>query len=237
MAQKKRQANLKKPALKPELVLVAHSAKTAVAAKPKKSPKKQKKHIRKKNSIAKYFKLRIKQRTFALIVASVAIVAIVIVWLTASQAVLQANKMFDSAQSVAGSAYEAVKQEAELVKIIGNNDQRAREIVNYQSAPAELQKFIMADYRQFKKLCIANGVLSDDVGYELSGVIYDSYAVAKRSCNGTETVIFKNFNKNWALVFSGNIDPPCTLVNDLEIPQGAAMYCAQDGVRYVNANP
>lgn len=237
MAQKKRQANLKKPALKPELVLVAHSAKTAVATKPKKSPKKSKKRNRRKNGIAKYFKFRIKQRTFALIVACVTLVAIVIVWLAASQAVLQTNKMFDSAQSVAGSAYEAVKQEAKLVKIIGNNDQRAREIINYQSAPAELQKFIMADYRRFKKQCIANGKLSDDIGYELSAVIYDTYAVAKRSCNGTDTVIFKKFDNGWALVFSGNIDPPCTLVNDLEIPQGASMYCALDGVRYVNANP
>ena len=237
MAQKKRQTSSKKPVIKPELVLTAHKPKRTNPPKHKKqaaNPKKQKQH---KKHFAKYLRIRIKQRTFVVIVAAVTVVAIIITWLFVSQALKQADAMLEDAKNVAGSAYVAVKQEANLIKIIGSNRQRASEIVNYQSAPAELQKFIMADYRQFKKQCIANATLSDDVGYELSSVIYDSFAVAKRSCNGTDTAIFKKFDEKWAVVFSGNIDPPCSLVNDLEIPQGASMYCAQDGVRYVNANP
>jgi hypothetical protein len=95
----------------------------------------------------------------------------------------------------------------------------------------------MDDYKVFKKQCTVNDKISSDVGYELHSVIYDSYAVVKRTCNGTDTAILKKFGSTWAIAFSGNVLPPCTVTNDLDIPQGASYYCVQDGVTYVNPNP
>lgn len=234
MAQKK--APRKKLSIKPEEVLIARK-KTAIS-KPQPAPKKAiKKPKKKRIALRKYGKIRIRQSVFFSIVSIILAIAVVITWMQVQASVRDTTASLDASVKTANSTYVIAKKEADLIKIIGTKLQRQSEIKNYQSAPTDLQKFVTADYKQFKQQCIANGKLSDDVSYEVGSVIYDSFAVVKRTCNGTDTAILKKFGEKWAIAFSGNVLPPCSVTNDLNIPQGASYYCEQNGVTYINPNP
>lgn len=234
--QKNRQSkNTPKRTIKPEEVLVVRpKQKTVIRTTKKVAPPKKK---RPKLRIKKYANMRVRQPVFKLIVVAFLCVAVAVAWFFVSESLRETNRSLDASAKAANGMFVAAKAEADLVRIIGTKTQRANEIINYQSAPKDLQSFVMSDYRTFKKQCIANGKLSNDISYELNNVIYDEFAVAKRTCNGTDTAIFKKFDGKWALVFSGNVLPKCSLVNDLNIPQGATMYCSQDDIRYLNPNP
>jgi len=234
MAQKK--APRKNHNIKPEEVIVAH--KKVVVLKPKAVPKKVIKKPKKKHlGLRKYGKIRVRQSVFFSIISIILAIAVAITWVRVQESVRDTTANLDASARTANSTYVIAKKEADLIKIIGTKLQRQSEIKNYQSAPTDLQKFVTSDYKQFKQQCIANGKLSDDVGYEVSSVIYDSFAVVKRTCNGTDTAILKKFGDKWAVAFSGNVLPPCSVTNDLNIPQGASYYCEQNSVMYINPNP
>lgn len=240
MAAKSPKAKPKKTAsIKPEAVLRAKPRKTLsvqkkIAAPPKKTHHK-KSHLG--ASIRRFLKKRIPRRVFLPIVAIILAIAVVVTGLSVLQSVRTTNTLLDRAAKQANVPFLIAKKEADLIRIIGTSTKRQAEIENYQSAPADLQAFMMKDYRQFKEQCIAAGALPDDVGYKVENVIYDSYAIIKRSCNGAETAIAKKFENGWAIAFSGNVLPPCSLINDYDIPQGASYYCQQNGITYINPNP
>lgn len=235
MAEKKKPQNSK---IKPEEVIRAK--KRVVVSQPKPVPKprpKPKKRHKKHISVKKIANKRVNNPIFVSILAIVLSIFVVFTWVYVSRSVKETNNNLDQASKSANGVYLIAKKEAELIKIIGTKMKRQSEVVNYQSAPDDLQKFVDADYKIFKQQCIVNGKLPSGVSYEISNIIYDSYAVIKRGCNGTESTILKKFDKKWAVVFSGNIYPACSLVNDLDIPQGASMYCDLNGVTYLNPNP
>ncbi len=226
--------NRKKVRLQPEEVYVARPKKVSV---PKPAPKKKVKKSKPKVHIKKYARIRVRRSVFVMVVVATLSIAVAITWIVVKQSILETNKSLQASAKTANGMFIAAKTEADLIRIIGTKKQRASEIINFQSAPVDLQKFIMDDYKTFKKQCTVNGKISSDVGYELKSVIYDAYAVVKRTCNGTDTAILKKFGATWAIAFSGNVLPPCTVTNDLDIPQGASYYCTQDGGTYVNPNP
>lgn len=231
-APKKKARNL----FKPEIVYRAQPKKPArVLVKPKKKPSKKSKSV--KLPIKKTLNKRVRRRVFYPIVAIVVAFFVVMTFMQVRSSVTDTNTLLTGASSHANDSYVIAKKEADLIKIIGTKFQRRSEIVNYQSAPADLRSFVDTDYRAFKSACITDNKLTGAVRYEISNVEYDKFAVIKRTCNGgTDTVILEKFDK-WGVVFSGNIYPPCSLTNDLNVPQGASYYCMYDGVRYINPNP
>ena len=240
MSAKSPKAKPKKPtAIKPEAVLRAKPKTTPPL--PKKAVARPKKTHHKKShlggTVRRLLKKRIPRRVFLPIVAIVLAGAVVVTGSAVLQSVKTTNTLLDKAAKQANVPFLIAKKEADLIRIIGTSTKRQAEIENYQSAPADLQAFMMKDYRQFKEQCIAAGALPDDVGYKVENVIYDSYAIIKRSCSGTETAIAKKFENGWAIAFSGNVLPPCSLINDYDIPQGASYYCQQNSITYINPNP
>jgi|GEM_PF-1122271 len=235
MAQKK--TTRKKRPLQPEEVILARAKPKSITPKapPKKSVKKPKKHP---IHWRKYARLRVRKDVFYSLISIVLAIVVVFTWMHVSESVRDIHNNLNASTRTANATFLVAKKEADVIRVIGTKLQRQSEIKNYQSATPDLQKFVSSDYRTFKQQCIANGTLSDDVGYEVSSVIYDAYAVVKRTCNGgTDTAILKKFNDKWALVFSGNVYPPCSTLNDLNIPQGASYYCTQNDVPYINPNP
>lgn len=221
---------------KPEEVIVARH-KVAKKAIPKKQPKRPTRRPKKVVHWRRFLRFRVRKDVFYSLISIILAFTMIVTWIQVRASIRDTNKNLTASSRTADATYLVAKKEADLIRIIGTKTQRQNEIKNFQSAPIGLQKFIASDYRTFKQQCIANGKLSNDVGYEVSNVIYDSYAVVKRTCNGTSTAILKNFNGKWATAFSGNVNPPCTVTNDLDIPQGASYYCEQNGVIYINPNP
>ena len=222
--------------LKPEAILRAHPKKRVVKpVKQKKKPAKKPKavHI----PVRKLLNKRVRRKVFYPVIAIILAIVVVITFLQVRASILDTNALLTAASSHANDSYVIAKKEADLVKIIGTKLQRRSEIVNYQSAPADLRAFADTDYRTFKSSCITDNKINGEVRYEISSVEYDKFAVVKRTCNGgTDTVILEKFDR-WAVIFSGNVYPPCTLTNDLDVPQGASYYCMYDGVKYINPNP
>ncbi|MFO0882455.1 MAG: hypothetical protein U0491_03320 [Candidatus Saccharimonadales bacterium] len=236
MAKKTPARSRTKVSFKPELVLRANPKKPA---QPKRVQNKTvKKHPKSRPvPVKKILNKRVRRRVFYPVVAIVLAFFVVITFLQVRSSVAGTNALLTSSAKRANDGYVVAKKEADLIKIIGTKLQRRSEIVNYQSAPNDLRAFADTDYRAFKTTCIKNGSLSNDVRYEISNVEYDKFAVIKRTCNGgTDTVILEKFDK-WGVVFSGNVYPPCSLTNDLDVPQGASYYCMYNGVRYINPNP
>jgi len=236
MATKRRK---KVPAYKPEAVLRARpkAAPQPVAVKKPTKKAKKRRSVSFFTRIRRFGRHRLPRSVFLSILGIILGTVVVAVGVYVQHSVHETNVNLAEASKTADQSFLVAKKEADLIRIIGTKAKRQSEIVNYQSAPSSLQAFMTADYRAFKQQCVANGMLADDVGYELNNVIYDSYAVVKRTCNGTDTAILKRFGNAWTVAFSGNVLPPCSLVNDLTIPQGASYYCAQGGVRYLNPNP
>ena len=220
--------------IKPEQVIVAKKVAKPKSPPPKPTPKN---HHKRRSLLKSLFSKKLKPTTFVSIVIIVFVVSVVVVGIMVSKSVKQTNISLDHARSTSDSMYLLAKKEADVIKLIGSKPKRQLEIINYQSAPTELQAFAEKDYKEFKQQCIINGNLSANVSYEIANVIYDKYAVVKRSCDGSELSILKKFDNKWAVVFSGNNLPSCSIVNDMDIPQGATMYCDQNGVQYLNPNP
>lgn len=229
----------KKPAVRPEAVFRARPKPVTQKPASKKQPlkKRHKKQLGWLKAVRRFGHKHVPRRLFVAIVAIVLTAAVIATGVLVQESVSQTNQLLTEAAEQANNSFLIAKKEADLVRIIGTKTKRQSEITNYQSASAGLQSFMNADYRQFKASCIANGSLPSDVGYEVTNVIYDSFAVIKRTCNGTDTVILKKFDSGWAIVFSGNVLPACSLVNDFAIPQGASYHCEQNGVTYLNPNP
>lgn len=225
--------------IKPEEVIRARKRVTEKPPKPAPKPKKQKpkKRHTKHHYVNKLFGKKLKSPVFYSLVIVILAFFVILTWVFVSKAVEQTNNSLDQSSATSNTMYLFAKKEAEIIKIIGPKQKRQTEIVNFQGAPKDLQYFVETDYKDFKQQCIVNGKLPDGVSYEISNIIYDKFAIVKRNCNGAEMSILKKFDKKWSLVFSGNNLPSCSLVNDLDIPQGATMYCDQNGVRYLNPNP
>lgn len=236
MASKKPAKHLKRIP-KAEAVLRAKPKPKPIAKKPvapKKKPAKRRNiHLPLRSLLHK----RVKKPVFYTIIACFLAVVAIVTFLQVRTSVLQTNQLLEAASTRANDSFLFAKKEAELVRIIGTKLERRSEIINYQSAPADLRAFAEADYRTFKANCVVDKKIDGTVRYKIENVPYDSFARITRTCNGgTDTVLLKKFD-TWAVIFSGNVLPPCTLTNDLDVPQGIAYYCTYDGVSYINPNP
>lgn len=225
--------------IKPEQVI--HAKKRVIEKPQKPAPKlkrvKPKKNRNKHSLLKILFSKKLKSPIFNTIVMIVLVFFVILTCVIVSKSIKQTNILLDQSNATSNTMYLFAKKQAEIIKIIGPKQKRQSEIVNFQSAPKDLQEFVEADYKEFKQQCIVNGKLQDGVSYEISNIIYDKFATVSRNCNGAESSILRKFDKKWSVVFSGNNLPKCSLINDLDIPQGASMYCDQNGVSYVNPNP
>lgn len=236
---KKTKKIIKKQNLKPEEILRAKKRSVGLPQKPLPKPVKPapKKRHKKTLSLKKLGQRKVKNPICISIIAIFLAIVVIIVWVLVAKSVKETNNSLDASEKSANGMYIVAKKEADLIRVIGTKLKRQSEVVNYQSAPADLQKFIDADYKAFKQQCMVNGKITNNVGYEVTSIVYDSYAVIKRNCDGNDTLILKKFDTKWAVVFSGNVLPTCSTVNDFDIPQGASMNCEQNGVVYLNPNP
>ena len=232
----KKPRSAKKQSIKPEAIIRATPKRRIAAPKPpqKKPTKKQRRvHI----PLRAFLHKRVKKPIFYSIVACFVAIVSVVTFMQVRTAVTNTSDLLAAASQRANDSFLFAKKEADLVRIIGTKLERRSEIVNYQSAPADLRAFADADYRSFKANCITDKKIVGTVRYKIENVPYDSFARITRTCNGgTDTVLLKKFD-TWAVIFSGNVQPPCTLTNDLDVPQGIAYYCTYDGISYINPNP
>lgn len=230
MAQKK---PIKKSASKkitPEVVYVAKPKKPVATKKPiKKTAKKS----HKKPLLLK----RVNKHLFYSIIFIVGVVVTLFVWVYVATQVNKATVVFDAAEAVARNSGVNRSSDLQTVRVVGSDEKLKSEIINLQSAPPDLQAYILKDYRLFKQTCVVNGQLIDTASYELEGVVYDTFAKIRRECNGSDSLILKKFDSGWSVIFTGNAYPECSLVNDLNVPKGMAYNCTQNGVTYINANP
>jgi hypothetical protein len=224
---------------KPEEIIKATSRSKNKPKKQSNKPKIVKSKKRSKNFInfKKISRIKVNKFTIIFIFAVCLLVCVLVVWLYVAKAIKQTNQLYDSSIKIANNMYIVAKKEADLSRVIGTKDVRRSEIINLQSASNSLQRYIEYDYRNFKQSCMVNNKLPDNVGYEIVNVVYDSYALVRKNCQGSENEILKKFDKNWSVVFTGNILPQCSMVNDLAIPQGIMMYCEQNSATYLNPNP
>lgn len=229
MAKKKPSAKVTKARnFKPEIVYFAKKPKPIVVKKPKKAVKKHHRPLKIR---------RVNRKSFYAIIFVVALITTVLVWTYVTAQVRQATKIFDSAQQITSNSALKNYKQLSVARAVGSDEKLKSEIINLQSGPADLQKYVLTDYRIFKQGCVVNGQLIDNTSYEIVNVIYDKFAVIARTCSGTDKAILKKFDVGWAIAFSGNVYPPCSLTNDLAIPQGASLYCVQNGITFVNPNP
>lgn len=122
-------------------------------------------------------------------------------------------------------------------KLIGTKDQLASEIINYQSAPTDLQNWVLKDYFVFKSKCIVNGEYIGPASYEINNVTYDEYAKILMNCAGEDQQIVAKVGGSWAVVAAGKAAPDCNDVNSLAIPMGIAPTCTDGKTLYPNPNP
>jgi hypothetical protein len=121
---------------------------------------------------------------------------------------------------------------------IGTYNQLKKEIVGFNKATsADLQAYVLKDYKNFKKSCVVNGEISNPVYYELENFVYNTFARIKRGCNGHERIILKKFNNRWAVVYVDNKMISCEMVNAFSIPQPISYNCENKGVVFINPNP
>lgn len=123
------------------------------------------------------------------------------------------------------------------MSLMGNDANYPNEIINFQSAPADLQEFVLRDYKAHKSQCIVNGTFAGPLRYEIVNIVYDTYARIEKECAGTDTLIVKKMSGVWTAVFSGNDWLECDDVNAFDVPQGIAYYCREGTVTYTNPNP
>jgi hypothetical protein len=219
--------------IKPEMVYTALPRK---AIKPKPAKKPQKKKVHKKHQPTKA-EQRTQNRMVRRALGACISLILLIVALYILTGLFKLERIFDESIRTTEVLNSIDKDAAAKARIAGSNSALQAQIVNFQSAPQDLQSFITQDYRNFKNSCIVNGQISPDVGYEVVAVVYDSFAKVARTCGGTTTALLKRFESGWTEVFSGNVPPACSLVNDLAIPKGLAATCVEQGASYQNPNP
>jgi hypothetical protein len=187
----------------------------------------------------KSFKLSKKSLTF-LRYAGMVVVGLLIVTFFSSylgnsrdEASLTYNGVLISADNLL--AYN--EDQIAIADLVGTRKQLISEVAGYQSAPTDLQDYVLKDYRAFKKTCIANFQLLDDTKYFIKNVVYDKYALVSKYCDGVQNNILAKINDVWTVIYNGNALIPCSLVNDFSIPQGVSMRCTLNGTSYLNPNP
>lgn len=141
----------------------------------------------------------------------------------------------DTNETIAAGAY--TKDTVQRMRLIGKPDTYPAEIANYQSAPEDLQPFILDDYKMLKTQCIVNGGFAGPVSYAIVNVVYDSFARIEKNCNGADTLLLKKMSGTWTVIYSGNDLPKCSDVNAFGIPQGISYNCRDGFVTYTNPNP
>ncbi len=141
----------------------------------------------------------------------------------------------DTNETIAAGAY--TKDTVQRMRLIGKPDTYPAEIANYQSAPEDLQPFILDDYKMLKTQCIVNGSFAGAVSYAIVNVVYDSFARIEKNCNGADTLLLKKMSGTWTVIYSGNDLPTCSDVNAFGIPQGISYKCRDGFVTYTNPNP
>ena len=129
------------------------------------------------------------------------------------------------------------EKQTALAKVVGGPKELVLEMEGFQSASPDLQEYVLKDYRKFKQNCVVNGQLLDDTSYVLKSVVYDSYALVGKYCNGVQNDVLVKMSGVWTIVYSNNDLMPCSLVNDYSIPKGISLRCADNGVTYLNPNP
>jgi hypothetical protein len=219
---------------KPEIIYRALPKRVAKKpVKPHKAPKKKPKKILRRPKLT-VRQRKIKERTLTHALTAVIFVLVSLMIFFVLNSLIDANRIYDYLRDNPPTTEVPGSKEA---KIIGTDKKLETEITNFQSAPTDLQAYILKTYRDFKKDCIVNDQPRKDVSYKLESTVYDAYAKASRNCGGQETVLLKKFENGWAEVFIGNTLPPCSLVNDLTLPKGLINKCIDDKTIYLNPNP
>ncbi|HOR23257.1 hypothetical protein KBB76_02235 [Candidatus Saccharibacteria bacterium] len=131
--------------------------------------------------------------------------------------------------------YDAV--DINQAKAIGPVGRLKKEIIGYDKAASDLQLYILNDYKQYKKSCMANGYLVDKIAYELVEFTYNQFALISMDCGGKEYKILKKIDDQWKVIYSSSMTIPCSLVNDFGVPQAISYQCLNNGTLYVNPNP
>lgn len=213
--------------IKPELsykVIPKKQAKNVAKKKPK--PKKNHKTI----------KLLIKYKHITVLLFVIAVLLGVAYWYI-NETIKSTTALYDNSVLVARSFLTVNSRDVQVASVVGSNEQLAKEIENYQSAPDDLKTFLLKDYRAFKGNCVVNGKLIGPVEYKVENVVYDQYARLKRTCISNDSAIVAKIGGRWSVVTAGNSLPECRVVNDLNLPQGVTLNCTDGMVIYTNPNP
>lgn len=168
------------------------------------------------------------------------IVIIVFVTTLASGVVfVRAYQAYNALRSANESASDALysKEMVEKMRLIGDGTNYPNEIINYQSAPQDLQNFLVQDYKKLKTGCIINGQFAGTLQYTVVNVVYDSFARIEKNCNGADTLLLSKISGVWTVIYAGNDLPPCDAVNAFDIPRGLSSQCRDGLVTYTNPNP
>lgn len=206
---------------KPEQVYKVVARKTTA---PKKKP------IKKHKKYSLHSKLS--KRTIVIVIGIALLGAFTILSISGKQ-------MLDALRETerpAGSL-ELSSQAAADLKLLGSKSQYPNEIINYQSAPEDLQQYVLRDYTLHKANCIVNGQFVGTLRYEITNVVYDKFARISKDCNGADTNILAKIGGSWTVIVAGNDLPTCKDVNAFDIPQGISYKCRDGFVTYTNPNP
>lgn len=169
-----------------------------------------------------------------LVILAVAIIGSI--FLAVRYAYVTVRQTIDTTNTtIADNAYS--KDTVQRLRLIGKTENYPAEIKNYQSAPQDLQPFILEDYRFLKTQCIVNGAFAGPLTYEIVNVVYDSFARIEKNCNGADTLLLKKMSGTWTVIYRGNDLPKCSDVNAFGIPQGISYKCRDGFVTYTNPNP
>lgn len=216
---------------KPQTVYTVQKKPTASKAPPKKKQQKQHRWLNAPFNKSTYLQKTGRGSAFVIIVVVLVVAA---TWVNA------AARGFWHEQKRADRASSRLQEDSSawtMLRLVGSPSYYPKEIQNYSSAPADLQAFALKDYRKFKASCISNGKLITPLNYQISNVVYDSFARISKECGGTDMSIVVKMSNKWTVVFEGNDLPTCDSVNEYQIPQGISSQCVKNLVVYTNPNP
>jgi hypothetical protein len=189
------------------------------------------KRVKKKH---KTYTLRTKlsKKTTVLVIGAAVVCAFIVLSISGKQ-MLDA---LDATKRPPGSLELSAQAAADL-KLLGSKSNYPNEIINYQSAPVDLQEYALRDYTLHKANCIVNGQYVGTLRYEISNVVYDKFARISKDCNGVDSIILSKIGGRWTVIVAGNDLPTCKDVNAFDIPQGISYKCRDGFVTYTNPNP
>ncbi len=217
---------------KPEYSIKVVAKKTPVVKKQPK-PLSHKKSI---NTLSKWARLPRQKKLVIIFVISCSLI-ILSSFIMVSLSLKRTNDALNNAVRAADSLNTTDTNVSRNAKLIGSNEQLSKEIDNYATSPADLQDYVLKDYRLLKQKCIVNGKIYSSLSYGVASVADAQYAQIKRNCNGEQTQILKKFGDKWTVVHEGNDPPKCSLINDMAIPRRVALNCIEGGTTYLNPNP